>query len=47
VLGFVLVVFLIEQIRPAERRAVWARGHLLDLVYLLAITAVLMRPGRA
>jgi hypothetical protein len=24
VLGFVLVVFLIEQIRPTERRAVWA-----------------------
>jgi sterol desaturase/sphingolipid hydroxylase (fatty acid hydroxylase superfamily) len=36
VLGFVLVVFLIEQIWPAERRPMLARGHLLDLSYLLA-----------
>ena len=42
VLGFVLVVFLIEQIRPAERRAVWARGHLLDLVYLLAYATLVV-----
>ncbi len=36
VLGFVLVVFLIEQVRPAQRRPPLARGHLLDLLYLLA-----------
>ena len=36
VLGFVLVVFLIEQAWPAQQRPVLARGHLLDLGYLLA-----------
>jgi sterol desaturase/sphingolipid hydroxylase (fatty acid hydroxylase superfamily) len=36
VLGFVLVVFLAEQIWPAERRPVLSRGHLLDLGYLIA-----------
>jgi sterol desaturase/sphingolipid hydroxylase (fatty acid hydroxylase superfamily) len=36
VLGFVLVVFLIEQVWPAQRRPVLARGHLLDMTYLLA-----------
>jgi sterol desaturase/sphingolipid hydroxylase (fatty acid hydroxylase superfamily) len=36
VLGFVLLVFLIEQVRPAERRPVLARGHVLDMGYLLA-----------
>jgi sterol desaturase/sphingolipid hydroxylase (fatty acid hydroxylase superfamily) len=36
VLGFVLAVFLLEQVRPAQRRPVLARGHLLDLAYLLA-----------
>ena len=36
VLGFVLVVFLIEQVWPAQRRPVLARGHLLDITYLLA-----------
>jgi len=36
VLCFVLVVFLIEQVRPAQRRPVLARGHLLDMGYLLA-----------
>jgi len=30
VLGFVLAVCLIEQIRPAQRRPLLARGHLLD-----------------
>jgi sterol desaturase/sphingolipid hydroxylase (fatty acid hydroxylase superfamily) len=35
VLGFVLVISLIEQIRPAERHSLLARGHLLDLGYLL------------
>jgi sterol desaturase/sphingolipid hydroxylase (fatty acid hydroxylase superfamily) len=36
VTGFVLAVFLIEQVRPAQRRPLLARGHLLDLVYMLA-----------
>jgi len=36
VTGFVLVVFLIEQVRPAQRRPLLARGHLLDMVYMLA-----------
>jgi sterol desaturase/sphingolipid hydroxylase (fatty acid hydroxylase superfamily) len=36
VLGFVLVVFLIEQARPAVRRPLLARGHLVDMCYLLA-----------
>ncbi len=35
VLGFVLAVFVIEQIRPAQRRPVLARGHLLDFCYLV------------
>jgi len=35
VIGFVLVVFSIEQLWPAERRPVLARGHLLDLGYLV------------
>jgi sterol desaturase/sphingolipid hydroxylase (fatty acid hydroxylase superfamily) len=35
VLGFVLVIFAIEQLRPAERRPLLARGHLLDVGYLL------------
>jgi sterol desaturase/sphingolipid hydroxylase (fatty acid hydroxylase superfamily) len=33
VLGFVLVVCVIEQICPAQRRPVLARGHLLDFCY--------------
>jgi sterol desaturase/sphingolipid hydroxylase (fatty acid hydroxylase superfamily) len=36
VTGFVLVVFLIEQVWPAQRRPLLARGHLLDMVYMLA-----------
>lgn len=35
VLGFVLAVCVIEQISPAERRPLLARGHLLDFGYLL------------
>jgi sterol desaturase/sphingolipid hydroxylase (fatty acid hydroxylase superfamily) len=35
VLGFVLVICVIEQIRPAQRRRLFARGHLLDLCYVL------------
>jgi len=35
VIGFVLVVMTVEQLWPAERRPVLARGHLLDLGYLL------------
>ena len=34
-LAFVAVVFAIEQLRPAQRRPLLARGHLLDLAYLL------------
>jgi sterol desaturase/sphingolipid hydroxylase (fatty acid hydroxylase superfamily) len=36
VLGFVLAVFVIEQIIPAQRRRLLARGHVLDVGYLLA-----------
>jgi sterol desaturase/sphingolipid hydroxylase (fatty acid hydroxylase superfamily) len=35
VLGFVLIVCVLEQIRPAQRRPPLARGHLLDVCYLL------------
>jgi sterol desaturase/sphingolipid hydroxylase (fatty acid hydroxylase superfamily) len=42
VTGFVLVVFLIEQVRPAQRRPWLARGHLLDMVYLLAHAMVVV-----
>ena len=35
VISFVLVVFVVEQIAPAQRRPVLARGHLLDLAYLI------------
>jgi sterol desaturase/sphingolipid hydroxylase (fatty acid hydroxylase superfamily) len=42
VLGFVLTVFVIEQIWPAQRRAVLARGHLLDLTYLLTYALVVV-----
>jgi sterol desaturase/sphingolipid hydroxylase (fatty acid hydroxylase superfamily) len=35
VLGFVLVVVLIEQVHPAERRPLLARGHVVDMCYLL------------
>jgi sterol desaturase/sphingolipid hydroxylase (fatty acid hydroxylase superfamily) len=35
VLGFVLTVCVIEQIRPAQRRPLFARGHRLDVCYLL------------
>jgi len=33
VLGFVLAICVIEQIRPAQRRRLFARGHLLDFGY--------------
>jgi sterol desaturase/sphingolipid hydroxylase (fatty acid hydroxylase superfamily) len=36
VLGFVLVVVALEQIWPAQRRPVLARGHVLDMAYLMA-----------
>jgi sterol desaturase/sphingolipid hydroxylase (fatty acid hydroxylase superfamily) len=42
VLAFVAVVFLIEQVRPAERRPILARGHLLDMGYLLAYALVVV-----
>jgi sterol desaturase/sphingolipid hydroxylase (fatty acid hydroxylase superfamily) len=35
VLGFVALITVIEQIWPAERRPLLARGHLLDVAYLL------------
>jgi sterol desaturase/sphingolipid hydroxylase (fatty acid hydroxylase superfamily) len=35
VLGFVFVVSVIEHFWPAQRRALLARGHLLDVCYLL------------
>ncbi|HUD37060.1 MAG TPA: hypothetical protein VMR14_09195 [Streptosporangiaceae bacterium] len=35
VLSFVFVVCVIERIAPAQRRPVLARGHLLDVCYLL------------
>ena len=35
VLGFVFVVTVIEQLWPAQRRPLLARGHLLDVCYLL------------
>jgi sterol desaturase/sphingolipid hydroxylase (fatty acid hydroxylase superfamily) len=43
VLGFVLVVFVIEQVWPAERHRALARGHLLDLGYLVSY-AILVVP---
>jgi sterol desaturase/sphingolipid hydroxylase (fatty acid hydroxylase superfamily) len=36
VLGFVLVLFGIEQLNPAVRRPLLARGHVIDLCYLVA-----------
>ena len=33
VLGFVLAVCVLEQLRPAQRRPLFARGHLLDFCY--------------
>ena len=36
VLGFVLVMFGIEQLNPAVRRPLLARGHVADLCYLFA-----------
>jgi sterol desaturase/sphingolipid hydroxylase (fatty acid hydroxylase superfamily) len=42
VLAFVVVVFLIEQVRPAQRRPLLARGHLLDMTYLLAYAMVVV-----
>jgi sterol desaturase/sphingolipid hydroxylase (fatty acid hydroxylase superfamily) len=42
VLGFVLAVFIIEQVMPAERHRVLARGHVLDVGYLLAHALVVV-----
>ena len=33
VLGFVVAVVILEQIQPAQRRPLLARGHLLDFCY--------------
>jgi len=38
----VLAVFVIEQIRPAERHPLLARGHVLDMTYLLAYALVVV-----
>ena len=43
VLGFVLAVCVLEQICPAERRRLFARGHLLDFCYT-AFYALLVVP---
>jgi sterol desaturase/sphingolipid hydroxylase (fatty acid hydroxylase superfamily) len=43
VLGFVLLVVLLEQIWPAQRRPAFARGHVLDLAYLF-VHALLVVP---
>jgi sterol desaturase/sphingolipid hydroxylase (fatty acid hydroxylase superfamily) len=40
VLGFVTIVFVLEQLWPAERRPVLARGHVMDLGYLVAYALV-------
>jgi len=42
VLAFVLVMFAVEQLHPAERRPLLARGHLVDICYLLAYTAAVV-----
>src|SRR6202167_5688612 len=42
VLGLVLVVFVIEQLAPAERHRVFARGHVLDVGYMLAHALVVV-----
>jgi sterol desaturase/sphingolipid hydroxylase (fatty acid hydroxylase superfamily) len=42
VIGFVLVVFAIEQVVPAERHRVLARGHVLDVGYLIAHALVVV-----
>jgi sterol desaturase/sphingolipid hydroxylase (fatty acid hydroxylase superfamily) len=42
VLGFCLAVFVIEQVRPAERRPLLARGDLADMCYLLAYALVVV-----
>jgi sterol desaturase/sphingolipid hydroxylase (fatty acid hydroxylase superfamily) len=42
VLGFVLAVCVIERIRPAQRRPLLARGHLLDVCYLLLYALVVV-----
>ena len=54
VLGFVLTVCVLEQIFPAQRRPLLARGHLLDFGYavfygvvMLLLTAALLWRRRA
>jgi sterol desaturase/sphingolipid hydroxylase (fatty acid hydroxylase superfamily) len=42
VLFFVVAVFVVEQISPAERHAVLARGHVLDVGYFLAHAVVVV-----
>lgn len=49
VLGFVLAVTVLEQIRPAQRRRVFARGHLLDfcdaVFYALLVVPLIVLLG--
>jgi sterol desaturase/sphingolipid hydroxylase (fatty acid hydroxylase superfamily) len=40
VLGFVAIVFVLEQLWPAQRRPILARGHVMDLGYLAAYVLV-------
>jgi sterol desaturase/sphingolipid hydroxylase (fatty acid hydroxylase superfamily) len=42
VLGFVALVTVIEQMWPAERRPLLARGHLLDVAYLIFYAALVV-----
>jgi sterol desaturase/sphingolipid hydroxylase (fatty acid hydroxylase superfamily) len=42
VIGFVLMVFAVEQIRPAERRPITAPGHVLDFGYFIAHAVVVV-----
>jgi sterol desaturase/sphingolipid hydroxylase (fatty acid hydroxylase superfamily) len=42
VLGFVLAVFAIEQVAPAQRRQILARGHVFDFGYLVAHALVVV-----
>jgi sterol desaturase/sphingolipid hydroxylase (fatty acid hydroxylase superfamily) len=43
VLGFVTALFVVEQIAPAERRSTVARGHVLDVGYII-VHAVIVVP---
>jgi sterol desaturase/sphingolipid hydroxylase (fatty acid hydroxylase superfamily) len=42
VIGFVIAIFVIEQVAPAERRSPLARGHLFDTGYFIAHALVVV-----